>query len=609
MSNVLWTLNQLHFGSVVRPRLSVEDLRICSGVTAVLGESGAGKTSLLNLLVQFETNYRGTINFPTTRAATLSWVPPDFGLWSPLKVREHLAAVSVGNTVDIDGLLSSFDLQHVSEQRPETLSMGERSRLAVARGLATQAAVIVMDEPFAHVDAGRVDGYWKVVRESLNATQSSLVFSSHSPRVVLREADEVICLNAGKLAWSGSPHELYHTPPNPQLARLLGPVNWFTSHEADLWWHDESNVPESLRPERLIVESAESSSLVVEQTWSVGSHVETEIRDTKSGQMRTFYHSASGRPLERGMQVALRFVLLLIFSCSILFSQGCRETSGDEPELPVDTPQHSLLPAEGAMLPAARAMTFGPAEELYVLDNVGRVLEYDSQGNFQRKWWMPEYDIGRPEGLCVLKDGRLAVADTHYNRVVFFDQNAEVVGMFGSSGYEPGQFIYTSAVVQDDEGFLYVAEYGGNDRIQKFTDQGEFVLQFGHVGTEQGEFQRPSGLVWHNETLYVADAINNRVQAFSRDGTFLRVVADAQSAGLYYPYDISLGPEETLFLIEYGAGRMTCINLAGELVGRYGMEGRGVEHFWTPWGIAVSPSGQIAVADTGNRRVVKLHLD
>ncbi len=292
----------------------------------------------------------------------------------------------------------------------------------------------------------------------------------------------------------------------------------------------------------------------------------------------------------------------------LLMLNGCRESSGNEPKLRVGEPHQYLLPAEGAMLPAARGLTYSPEEDLLILDNVGRVLRYDSEGNLKRKWWMPEYDIGRPESICVLQDGTIAIADTHYNRVVIFDDECNVVRMFGENGHGEGQFIYSSAVTQDDEGFLYVAEYGGNDRIQKFTAEGEYVLMFGAVGTEDGEFQRPSSLAWHDGVLYVADAINNRIQAFSSEGKFLRVVADADSTGLYYPYDISMGPDGSLFVLEYGAGRITEVSIEGKLVGRYGQEGRGAGQFWTPWGIAVSPSGEIAVADTGNRRVVELQL-
>ncbi len=611
MSNQLWGLHDIHFGPVSRPRLQLESLDIPEGVTAVLGKSGSGKTSLLNLLVGFERADAGRvarIRIANAVSLQLSWVPPDFGLWSHLTVEEHLQAVAVADDGLVSRLVKEFDLQEIRDQKPSTLSMGEQARVAVARSLATKASAHVMDEPFAHVDPGRLDLYWQAVREHLKATNASLIFSSHSPSVVLREARHVICLDEGNVAWTGIPQDLYSAPPSRSLAVLLGPVNWIDNAD-DPWWKVSYSTSESLRPEQLIVEEDEQSPLVVEHSWCVGPHQETELKSTTSESTRTFYHQPLNQPLTKGTSVALRAVTTCLLLLALLMFNGCRESSGNEPVLKVGEPHHYLLPAEGAMLPAARGMTYGPDGELLILDNVGRVLVYDPASKMVRKWWMPEYDVGRPEGICVLRDGRIAVADTHYNRIVIFDQQGQVLSMFGEKGHGEGQFIYSSAVTQDDKGFIYVAEYGGNDRIQKFTETGEYVLTFGTVGTEDGEFQRPSGLVWHEGVIYVSDAINNRIQAFAPDGHFLRVVADVQTTGLYYPYDISVGPDGSLYVPEYGAGRISRISLDGELLGRYGQEGHGEGEFWTPWGIAVSQNGKIAVADTGNRRVVELQMD
>src|SRR5262249_8368805 len=155
-----------------------------------------------------------------------------------------------------------------------------------------------------------------------------------------------------------------------------------------------------------------------------------------------------------------------------------------------------------------------PDSEYLVLDNVGRVLVYNQAGDVERHWWMPDYSIGKAEGICVLKDGRIAVADTHYHRVVLFDHEGEVTGMFGQYGSEPGDFVYPVKVIQDPDEYLYVCEYGQNDRVQKFRPDGTFVLQFGGSGTEPGQFQRPCGIAWYDHLLYVVDAFNNRVQVF-----------------------------------------------------------------------------------------------
>jgi len=90
-------------------------------------------------------------------------------------------------------------------------------------------------------------------------------------------------------------------------------------------------------------------------------------------------------------------------------------------------------------VPAPRGMTIS-GDEYLVLDNAGRVLVFNQHGDLQRQWWMPEYSVGKAEGVCVLKDGRIAVADTHYHRIVLFDHEGQVTGMFGQIGSEPGDW-------------------------------------------------------------------------------------------------------------------------------------------------------------------------
>ena len=105
----------------------------------------------------------------------------------------------------------------------------------------------------------------------------------------------------------------------------------------------------------------------------------------------------------------------------------------------------------------------------------------------------------------------------------------------------------------------------------------------------------------------MADAINNRVQAFTEKGEFRGILGEGV-LDLRFPYDIAAAPDGTLFVVEYGSGRVTRIDTTGRLLGRYGSTGAGSGHFVTPWGIAVDSRTRIRVADTGNRRMVELTL-
>ena len=174
-------------------------------------------------------------------------------------------------------------------------------------------------------------------------------------------------------------------------------------------------------------------------------------------------------------------VLLLLFI-------GCAPST--EPTLSYSSVDRWVIPADGARIPAPRGLFSDEDDNVYVLDDAGRVLIYSSDGKVQKTWHMPEYSAGRPEGIVRLNDGRIAVADTHYHRVVLFDGDGNVDSMFGEYGSEHGQFVYPVAIAEDPNGYLYVGEYGEQQRIQKFEADGKFILSFGEHGTGDGQFQR-----------------------------------------------------------------------------------------------------------------------
>ncbi|HUQ68044.1 MAG TPA: ATP-binding cassette domain-containing protein [Planctomycetaceae bacterium] len=548
MSDIVWRLTDVTLMGGPRPRLAVT-LAIPSGLTAVLGESGAGKTSLLNLLVGFERPTSGQISGPLAAASGargpekkaspsghlhVFWSPPDHGLWPHLTVRQHLAAVSdpdaPSDRVTDEGRLADFDLLAVADAYPATLSQGERVRLATARALASAADVLVLDEPFANLDGVHRGQTAEVIRRHMLAqsckhgTQDigtrAIVFSTHQPELALRLADHVVCLEQGRVLATGSPRELAAAPPSRAVAELLG---------------------------------------------------------------------------------AVRLLALLLVMCLI----GC---GSGEDQLPTKSAIAWSLPQSGMQLPAPRAVTAGPDGTIYALDNVGRVLAFNPLGEPTKQWWMPEYSVGRPERILVCRDGRLAIADTHYHRIVLFDAEGNLQGMFGARGEGPGQFIYPVAIAEDDRHNLYVCEYGGHDRVQVFRPDGEYVAEFGSFGVGPGQFQRPSGIVWRDGRLYIADAFNNRIFVCNERGEPAALAAGAFAADLHYPYDIAASPTGEFAVVEYGAGRVTKFSADGVLRGRYVGEGQPIGPIRTPWGLGVDPEGRVLVADTGNRRLVRIEF-
>ena len=292
----LWTLDHV---SLAPSRLRDVSLTLRPGVTAVIGWSGAGKTSLLNVLVGFE-KAAGVVQ----KNASVAWVPQDGGLWPHCTAREHLAIARPGGD-GLDALLAAFDLAARANARPHELSQGEQARLSVARALAAKADVMVMDEPLAHVDPARAGNYWRVIREHLAATGASLVFSTHLPEIALGEAERVVCLSEGRVVHEGAVRELYDAPPTPELMTFLGPGNWLTPDEAALWLGAEIQHPRCFRPEQFEIESAPEGVAVVGEVRFRGPVEEVDLESFDTRARRRFFHRPAGPRLRVGERVTV----------------------------------------------------------------------------------------------------------------------------------------------------------------------------------------------------------------------------------------------------------------------------------------------------------------
>jgi uncharacterized protein (TIGR03663 family) len=163
------------------------------------------------------------------------------------------------------------------------------------------------------------------------------------------------------------------------------------------------------------------------------------------------------------------------------------------------------------------------------------------------------------------------------------------------------------------DGSIYVADTG-NSRIVKFDHQGNYVSEWGARSPEgrapaaPGSFTEPWGVAVDSRgNVYVADTWNHRVQKFSPDGDFLLEWGKAgqsteDSANLWGPRGIAAGPDGRVYLTDSGNKRVVVYDQNGKWLNEFGLEGPG--KLDEPVGIAVGPRGLIFVADTWNQRVV-----
>ena len=271
---------------------------------------------------------------------------------------------------------------------------------------------------------------------------------------------------------------------------------------------------------------------------------------------------------------------------------------------------------------------------IYVIDKDARVQRFDRAGAVLAEWTMPKSERGKPVGASVSPAGELVVADTHEHRVVAFSPAGEVAWTLGAYGKADGEFIYPTDIAFAPDGRIFVAEYGGNDRIQVFGPDRKYLYQFGRCGTAPGAFLRPQALALDSDRdeLFVVDAGNHRVQVFTTDGEFRRALGSVglETGRFSYPFGLVLEigglpatpdglaaegidgrtARRTLVVAEHSNHRVQRIDATtGEslaVAGGLGREAGRLKYAWAieEAGRSADGSPRFAVCDQGNSRIV-----
>jgi len=208
-------------------------LRVERGeLVALLGPSGSGKTTLLRVIAGFEEPDSGSVAIAGRPVAgDGAWVEPehrrigmvfqDGALFPHLTVERNVAFGAsrrerVGKCLDLVGLTDR------AASFPHELSGGERQRVALARALAADPEVVLLDEPFASLDAGLRDALRAQVTDILRAAGTSALLVTHDQAEALSLAGTVAVMRAGRVEQVGTPEEIYDRPQNRWVAEFLG---------------------------------------------------------------------------------------------------------------------------------------------------------------------------------------------------------------------------------------------------------------------------------------------------------------------------------------------------------------------------------------------------
>ena len=179
--------------------------------------------------------------------------------------------------------------------------------------------------------------------------------------------------------------------------------------------------------------------------------------------------------------------------------------------------------------------------------------------------------------------------------------------VIGSEGRADGQFLSPRWLCVDKEGNLYVSDFD-NNRLEKFSGDGEFIAKWGTSGNGDGEFNKPSGLAIFNQQLFVVDSGNNRVQVFDLTGNYLRGFGEwgRDDGKLCSPVGIAIDSVGHIYISSVECKRVQKFNLAGTF-DKVVVEAK--DSMFVPYGIAATPDNHLLIADIAANLIQKYDSD
>jgi sulfate transport system ATP-binding protein len=207
-------------------------------LVALLGPSGSGKSTLLRVIAGLEQPDSGTVlldgaditRVPVERRG-IGFVFQHYAAFKHMTVRKNVAfGLEIRRRSraevrrQVDELLELVQLTGLAERYPSQLSGGQRQRMALARALAVQPRVLLLDEPFGALDArvrSELRAWLRRLHDEVHVTS---VFVTHDQEEAMELADRIVVMNRGRIEQVGGPRDLYERPANEFVMRFVGPV-------------------------------------------------------------------------------------------------------------------------------------------------------------------------------------------------------------------------------------------------------------------------------------------------------------------------------------------------------------------------------------------------
>jgi iron(III) transport system ATP-binding protein len=329
MSSLL-TIKQLckRFAGADGEALCQVSLSVNAGdVLTIVGSSGSGKSTLLRMLAGFDEPTAGEIYVGDKLlcSATHS-MPPEkrrFGvvvagnsLFPHLTVMRNVTyGISTGDAVSkARALLERLELGDLADRYPHELSTGQQQRVALARSLAIEPQLLLLDEPFSNLDNVLRRNLRDAVIDLVAASGMTIVWTTHEVEDALAVADRILVLREGAQHAFGTPEELLENPPSAYVAQLLGHWNVFPARQTEKGrvtvFCECCDKPDGhvlcVRPDR-IRQVADGVACAVVRVQQFGSHLDLLLhpRDPQWQDQRFHVHLPSNAAVERNSIIHL----------------------------------------------------------------------------------------------------------------------------------------------------------------------------------------------------------------------------------------------------------------------------------------------------------------
>ena len=242
MTEKILEINALHHTFGDRKTLRSINLSLKKGETiGLVGKSGAGKSTLLKLIAGFIDIQEGTVKYrghkiigPSQKLVpgyeNIRLVNQEFALDLYHTVEEnirqpmlHLPNSEIKKFTR--ELISLFELNKIKEIPAHEISGGEKQRLAIARALASEPEILLLDEPFSHLDSALHDKISRYIKKLQEVREMSIILAAHDARDIFSLCDKVIYIKNGRIKRISSPLKFYSAPTDLEEARFFGEIN------------------------------------------------------------------------------------------------------------------------------------------------------------------------------------------------------------------------------------------------------------------------------------------------------------------------------------------------------------------------------------------------